>query len=293
MIKIKDGPLYRWDTGRKIKITPLYRMDAGRKIKITSLEDCPVKAVEYCSCDSDILPLPVKPEIDGEYIVANIPNILLQDPYDIDVYFVTYSGSDRRTTYNDTLTVTDRPMPSDYVYEETEILNYKVLEDRIRKLEFMGGSGGSSARIGYVTLLADAWAGEGKRFGQIVEIDGVTEKTQVDLKPSADQLVAFLEKNLAFVAENEEGIVTVCAIGQKPMNDYTIQVTMMEMSGDIKKGKIIGVTVGTTMDPQASFDKTEQAGQFKQNQEVINTISEDIGHLKDSIGDAETLLASI
>lgn len=87
-----------------------------------------------------------------------------------------------------------------------------------------------TARIGYVTLLADSWTGEASPYSQIVTIDGVTENTQVDLTPNVAQLAIFHEKDLTFVTENNGGVVTVYAIGQKPINDYTIQVTMTEVT---------------------------------------------------------------
>jgi hypothetical protein len=84
-------------------------------------------------------------------------------------------------------------------------------------------------RISEVNLLAENWVGESSPYSQVVQIDGVTENTQVDLTPSIEQLVVFYEKDLGFVTENEDGIVTVYAIGQKPTNDYTIQVTITEV----------------------------------------------------------------
>lgn len=88
---------------------------------------------------------------------------------------------------------------------------------------------GSSATIGTVNLLADKWIGEENMHYQVVDIEGVTENSQVDLTPSVDQLLVFHEKDLTFVTENDGGIVTVYAIGQKPKNDYTIQVTITEV----------------------------------------------------------------
>ncbi len=87
-----------------------------------------------------------------------------------------------------------------------------------------------NAKIGYVVLLASAWVGEGNAFSQVVTIDGVTPNSQVDLTPSVEQLMIFYDKSLAFVAENEDGVVTVYAIGQKPENDYTMQVTITEVN---------------------------------------------------------------
>ena len=89
---------------------------------------------------------------------------------------------------------------------------------------------GSKATIGTVELLADKWVGGENLYSQIVTIDGVTENSQVDLTPSVEQLVIFYEKDLTFVTENDGGTVTVYAIGQKPTNDYTIQVTITEVN---------------------------------------------------------------
>ena len=87
----------------------------------------------------------------------------------------------------------------------------------------------AKGKIGYVTLLASGWSGENHLHSQVVAIDNVTPNTQVDLTPSVEQLVIFYEKDITFVTENENGVVTVYAIGQKPQNDYTIQVTMTEV----------------------------------------------------------------
>lgn len=104
--------------------------------------------------------------------------------------------------------------------------------DGTESFDIMDGTSGSAspiARIGEVSLLASSWEGEGNLYHQIVEIEGVTENSQVDLTPDIEQLATFYEKDLAFVTENDNGTVTVYVIGQKPLNDYTIQVTITEV----------------------------------------------------------------
>ena len=88
----------------------------------------------------------------------------------------------------------------------------------------------SVPRIAEVTLLASAWVGEASPYTQVVEIDGITEYSQVDLKPSAEQLEIFNNKEIGFVTENEDGVVTVYLIGNKPANDYTMQVSITEVN---------------------------------------------------------------
>ena len=88
----------------------------------------------------------------------------------------------------------------------------------------------NSARIGEVTLLGNGWIGGESLYSQVVSVEGVTANSQVDLTPSVEQLAVFHQKDLAFVTENENGVITVYAIGQKPEHDYTIQVTITEVS---------------------------------------------------------------
>ena len=107
-------------------------------------------------------------------------------------------------------------------------IDYFTAEDVEKIVEAVNIS--TKARIGYVTLLADKWMGTSSPYSQVVTVEGVTENSQVDLTPSVAQLSIFHEKDLAFVTENEGGIVTVYAIGQKPTNDYNIQVTITEVA---------------------------------------------------------------
>jgi hypothetical protein len=116
-------------------------------------------------------------------------------------------------------------------FENDKVLNASELnhiEEGITSLESLISK--FSAAIREVTLLAANWTSSGNLHSQEVSIDGVTENSQVDLTPSVEQLVVFYEKDLTFVTENEGGVVTVYAIGQKPTNDYTIQVTITEVN---------------------------------------------------------------
>ena len=105
-------------------------------------------------------------------------------------------------------------------------VTYEIVDEEARRLlDKM-----SAVSIGEVTLYADAWEGSNNLYSQVVDIDGVTENSQVNLTPSIEQLAVFYNKDLAFVTENDGGTVTVYAIGQKPQNDYTIQVDIAEVS---------------------------------------------------------------
>ena len=99
-----------------------------------------------------------------------------------------------------------------------------------RKIQLLGTLQRGGIRIADITLLAAGWEGDVSPYSQEVVIDGVTPYSQVDITPSAEQLNAFRDKDIAFVTENEDGVVTVFCIGQKPLNDYIIQVTITEVA---------------------------------------------------------------
>jgi hypothetical protein len=86
------------------------------------------------------------------------------------------------------------------------------------------------SKIASVELLASAWTGSGNLYSQVVSIDGVTKYSKVDLLPSVEQLEIFHDKDLAFVTENEDGVVTVYAIGDKPTQNYTMQAQITEVT---------------------------------------------------------------
>lgn len=81
-----------------------------------------------------------------------------------------------------------------------------------------------------VILLASAWTGGNNLYSQVVVIPGITENSQVNLTPSVEQMTVFYEKDLSFVTENDGGVVTVYAIGQKPKNDYIIPANIVEVT---------------------------------------------------------------
>jgi hypothetical protein len=86
-----------------------------------------------------------------------------------------------------------------------------------------------------VTIYADRWVqADDNRWYQVVEVDNatITPRSKVDLQPNSEQLCVFHEKDLAFVTENEDGIVSVYCVGQVPQNDYTMQAVVTEVAID-------------------------------------------------------------
>ena len=93
-----------------------------------------------------------------------------------------------------------------------------------------GNAGGASVKLTEISLPAANWKGAISPYSQVVEVEGVSVNSMVDLQPSIEQLEIFHDKDIAFSTENDGGVVTVYAIGDKPTNDYTIQATIVEVT---------------------------------------------------------------
>ena len=119
MIELIDGKLHQWDTGRKVKV---------------SLEGKTVSEVHFSTIALENA-LVVLPYEENGIIVAEIPNILLQNKWDICVHVVSTTEDCERTIGKRTFGVCHRPKPEDYVYTETEVLTWESLDERIKNLE--------------------------------------------------------------------------------------------------------------------------------------------------------------
>lgn len=115
MFKIQDGRehFYQWDIDRKLIIS-----------------DATVSQVHFCN-RTDNCSLVVDTYQEGEITLANVPNILLQNDFKIRVY--AYDG--KHTLYSDCFEVAKRSKPSDYVYTETEVLNYTDIRNDLDTLK--------------------------------------------------------------------------------------------------------------------------------------------------------------
>ena len=112
MFTLQDGRqhLWQWDLDRYVIV-----------------EDNTIPEVHFDNRTSDVsLVVEVK---DG---LAAIPNILLQDARPIRVYAYI---DDKYTLLEEQFSVKARTKPSDYVYTETEIIQYSALDERIKAIE--------------------------------------------------------------------------------------------------------------------------------------------------------------
>lgn len=91
------------------------------------------------------------------------------------------------------------------------------------------GSAGTVAKLTQVNLPAAGWKGAISPYFQNVVIDGISENAMVTMQPEGE-LIAYLGENgTALSIDNDGGITTAYAIGEKPTIDLTVQVCLLEV----------------------------------------------------------------
>ena len=115
LFKIYDGrsQFYQWDIDRKLIV-----------------DDAEITQVHFCN-RTDECSLVCETYVEDGLTLVNVPNILLQTDWRINVY-----AYDRNyTKFSKQFDVVRRSKPESYVYTETEILNYQDLLDKMTAIE--------------------------------------------------------------------------------------------------------------------------------------------------------------
>lgn len=111
MFKIKDGrsKFYQWDLDRQLIV-----------------DDETITQVHFCNRTDDCSLVVETFQQDG-LTLANVPNVLLQTDWDVNVY--AYDG--KATKHSERFEVERRTKPADYVYTETEIKDWETLKEEV------------------------------------------------------------------------------------------------------------------------------------------------------------------
>jgi hypothetical protein len=88
----------------------------------------------------------------------------------------------------------------------------------------------TASKTSSISLSASGWIEATNIYSQVVTVPGVTTNSKVDIYPTPEQLVDLQISGIALVAVNEDGVVTVYAINNKPTSDYSMQVTLTEVN---------------------------------------------------------------
>ena len=124
------------------------------------------------------------------------------------------------------------------------------------------------------TLKVADWLGDTSPYSQVVAVNGVTSRTKVDLQPTMDQVSMMYSQSVGFFTMNEGGVVRAFAVGNRPTEEFTFQITMTEVESDATRIK--GNTVGFP-NPQPDWDQadTTQADYIKNKPVIPVAVSDD------------------
>lgn len=120
---------YQWDVNQKITSAKLKEGDEVHFANDRSGDAIVVKAYRHNAA-----------------VVADVPNILLQQTKKILVYRYVTDGDSELTVCDKTFDVISRPKPADYVYTESECVKvkdfvFKALEEAKKSGDFKGDPG--------------------------------------------------------------------------------------------------------------------------------------------------------
>lgn len=85
-------------------------------------------------------------------------------------------------------------------------------------------------KISTISLPASGWTTATNVYSQVVSVAGATANSKVDIYPTPEQLIDLQLSGISLVAVNEDGVVTVYALNNKPTSDYSMQVTITEIN---------------------------------------------------------------
>ena len=117
--------------------------------------------------------------------------------------------------------------------------------------------------VSNVQVRADAWEGSDGAYYQVVDVPGATANCKVNLQLTPEQVVEFGEQDIYFTTENNLGVVTIHAIGDKPLKDYSFQMTVTVVTDAYKDegGNVVvggGGSGGDGFSPVAKVTQTEE-----------------------------------
>ena len=93
-----------------------------------------------------------------------------------------------------------------------------------------GDTGDAGVTLGSITLVAGGWSGSGP-YAQTAALAGLPAAALVNLQPTAEQLMLLQQQGVTVLtAANQDGVLTVYALGAAPQDELTLQVTVTPVS---------------------------------------------------------------
>ena len=92
------------------------------------------------------------------------------------------------------------------------------------------GGGADAPKLTSIAMLAANWIGDSNPYSQVVACNGVNVNSKLDLQPTPAQIVELQDAEVSLMLTNNQGTVTAWAIGNRPVEDYTMDVLITEVT---------------------------------------------------------------
>lgn len=161
---------------------------------------------------------------------SNLPNTLTEGfcwyTYDDSKFYIDHKDEDgtlvrKALNAQDAETLAGASLSTILNSSEVEIPTSKAVLNKINS---------TVDKISTISLPASGWTEATNIYSQVVTVAGATANSKVDIYPTPEQLVDLQISGVSLVAVNEDGVVTVYAINNKPTSDYNMQVTLTEVN---------------------------------------------------------------
>lgn len=211
MFKIYDGrdKFFQWDLDRKLIVA-----------------DKTIKAVHFCNRTGACSITRYCYDANGMWLV-DVPNLCLQESYRLRVYGFSEAKYTMEVQYFE---VEARTKPEDYVYTETEVACWEVMDERLRMLE-----------ENPVSEEALAAAIEAYFAANPIE-KGATDAEKEQIARNAEDIAALKAQNYA----TEEYVDAAVSAASPDLTDYALKSDIPSLEGYAKTTDIPDVSAYQT-----------------------------------------------
>lgn len=126
--------------------------------------------------------------------------------------------------------LSSKPEAESFLYAYVEDADGNIRKIAVNNMRAVLGIATSNAIE--ITVYADDWVASDDEtyYTQIVDIDGITMNSRVDLTPTPAQIIQLMTEEVSMFMANEDGIITAYCINGTPSSDMTISAIISEVN---------------------------------------------------------------
>ena len=88
----------------------------------------------------------------------------------------------------------------------------------------------TAPKLTSISIPASGWGGSTNPYSQVVACSGVNANSRLELVPTPAQVVELQEAEISLMISNNNGVVTVYALNDKPTSDFIMDVLITEVT---------------------------------------------------------------